>query len=1068
MGPDDIRTIFRLWETTTGSEDLARQLVSAGTADAAQGGAPTPEHIALLLGACDRHGIPHDSVTEHVAGFTSALLDALRPLDTAPPPPKPQPTGGAAPAGTSPGEVEQPTPDLVSRLADPARCPECAAPVPELYRLQSHYICRECRRWQLHTGVITLPVAGPPGTRPEYVRLTAPYWQALGAPPATAGHRTGSPAGLQAVSEPPSALPAAVLVREVRGLFAFDLHTIFRCAVELGAAVNDQADGATSPEAQIAGERLRRVLNPRQAEFPCNWDWDNFQHYRENGRPSPYTDEPRPGWAQELDLANASPGARQAMLTLGLALADLRGESEWHDRGRELLAAATWHLWDGMEPIDRNVVRDLLPETHRLWGWPVKPATEPAAFDGPMATLSDARVLTPAWRTSTATALDVTLNAMMQTGNSIVDGFRLANGGYFPVYSFDCRPTTAALPSICPKADPKLPVELRAEGDMLADLEARYREMQLIGGDQSIHWVGRQHSPGSICTCELTNLPSTPRPAEWRTLRQLRHAIIALFFRVERWRGQQIPPERLEEIDRAGERVAGLTQALDLELPRFPQLSPAQGFRLRGPASVPVNILDDGITLVATDREVRLWESEWRAIRVAVDARLAEIDARMMSCDPSASLQVDTRQVPLEAPAMTPSPLREAFEAVAQALFQSAELRRCPPTGRLAFEQQARTLSDAYRTARERYALAELYLRAVADDNGRCAFQDALSAVCRVNDAAGHVMLNIVPFHRATAHLLDVPAFDLAELLRAMRRQTSRAALQLLSATTENNAGRSTRAAPSPGDPANATSAKGRHEELPARRELNVSPVIDQLRDALNDLLTAATAAWQLEPPATDPRAMAADALERIRRTAVAGALEFPGRDSDAWLLDLRQSAERLCRLIDTGEAHREQCTLRLGSNVGRVVTSGRDDLHAVAAALGEQYAELEALRGFCAGRQPDGLPADPKLPTRDGAGSYKNDVPHADGPEGGRWVWWNNKRHEVPQGNVYRMIAYMWVRDSATFDDLVGPVFDDPVEPQTIRSCANKVKNALLPTGVPWRLKTDAVSRFITKKAAR
>jgi hypothetical protein len=422
----------------------------------------------------------------------------------------------------------------------------------------------------------------------------------------------------------------------------------------------------------------------------------------------------------------------------------------------------------------------------------------------------------------------------------------------------------------------------------------------------------------------------------------------------------------------------------------------------------------------------------------------------------------------MEAPANTPAPLREAFDGMARALFQAAEIRRCPPTARLGFEQQAHSLSDAYRTARERYATAELYLQAVADDDGRSAFQDALSAVCRVNDAAGHVTLNIVPFHRATAHILAVPAFDLAELLRAMRRQTSRAALQLLSVTIGNNAGRLTRAAPSPGDPANATSAKGRHEELPARRELNVSTVIDQLRDALNDLLTAATAAWKLEPPATDPRAMAAEALERIRRTAVAGALEFPGRDGNAWLLDLRQSAERLCRLIDTGEAHREQCTLRLGNTVGRIVTSDRDDLHAVAAALGEQYAELEALRGFCAGQLPSGLPADPNLPTPVEAGRYENDVPHADGPEGGRWVWWNNKRHDVPEGNVYRMIAYMWGRDSATFDDLVGPVFDDPVEPQTIRSCANKVKNALLLTGVPWRLKTDAVNRFITKKAAR
>jgi hypothetical protein len=86
-----------------------------------------------------------------------------------------------------------------------------------------------------------------------------------------------------------------------------------------------------------------------------------------------------------------------------------------------------------------------------------------------------------------------------------------------------------------------------------------------------------------------------------------------------------------------------------------------------------------------------------------------------------ATLQVDAREVPMEAPAGTPSPLREAFDAVAEALFQAAEMRRCPPNGRPLFEDQARALSDARKTARERYGEAELLLQAVTDDNGRCA-----------------------------------------------------------------------------------------------------------------------------------------------------------------------------------------------------------------------------------------------------------------------------------------------------------------------------------------------------------
>jgi len=228
---------------------------------------------------------------------------------------------------------------------------------------------------------------------PEYIQFHSPFWQAFDAPPVIAGDRVGALPGLQAMSEPPAALSVAIQAHEVRDLFGFNLQTIFRCAVELGAALNDQANGATSPEAQVAGERLVRVLNPRQAQFPNNWDWDNFKFQRENGLPSRYAEEPRPGWTQELDLADASPAARQALLTLGLALADLRGDPEWHDRGLDLLSAATWNLWDGMARIDRNAVRDLLSETHRLWAWPATPASEPGPFDGPNATLSDPRVL---------------------------------------------------------------------------------------------------------------------------------------------------------------------------------------------------------------------------------------------------------------------------------------------------------------------------------------------------------------------------------------------------------------------------------------------------------------------------------------------------------------------------------------------------------------------------------------------------------------------------------------------------------------------------------------------------
>jgi hypothetical protein len=91
----------------------------------------------------------------------------------------------------------------------------------------------------------------------------------------------------------------------------------------------------------------------------------------------------------------------------------------------------------------------------------------------------------------------------------------------------------------------------------------------------------------------------------------------------------------------------------------------------------------------------------------------------------------------------------------------------------------------------------------------------------------------------------------------------------------------------------------------------------------------------------------------------------------------------------------------------------------------------------------------------------------HADGPEGGCWIWWQNKRHDVPKGNVYKLLAFMWDRDSASYEALIGPVFDDDVVPQTTRSLANKAGKALKRIGVPWRFSTDSTTRYISRKPA-
>src|SRR5262249_27442287 len=69
--------------------------------------------------------------------------------------------------------------------------------------------------------------------------------------------------------------------------------------------------------------------------------------------------------------------------------------------------------------------------------------------------------------------------------------------------------------------------------------------------------------------------------------------------------------------------------------------------------------------------------------------------------------------------------------------------------------------------------------------------------------------------------------------------------------------------------------------------------------------------------------------------------------------------------------------------------------------------------------------PAGPTLPRA----KTDAELTHPDGPEGGRWLWWKGKRHDIPAGVAYRMIEFMWNRDSASYDELVGKVFDDPVE---------------------------------------
>jgi hypothetical protein len=652
-------------------------------------------------------------------------------------------------------------------------------PDREMYRRLRDMVCsarklgpKEAEQLPLDEVVVFLP-QGPSAGAEDTQQAAPTLTSAEPGPECEEGHRLAPEDGPN-----PSAAPGG-------GLLHFDLPTIFRCAVELGAAVQDQADGAESREAWTAGDRLLRVLNPRDATFPTNFAWDEFQAIRECGIRWPGEEEPRPGWKQELDLTDAPPAARQALLTIGLALADLRGDLQWHQRGRELLSAGAWNLWEGMGPENRAEARHLLPEAHRIWGWPADAAGEPGPFAGPRATLEEARILNPYWRTGTSADLDP-IHRKMRESNYRIDDIEYANRKRFAVYRLDCRPSNAALPTVCPKAMPKPPVELRSDGYLPAEIEARYRSLGLIGEGPGLHWVGRERSHETTCTCDLTAPCAVARPAEWDNLRQLRQAIVALIGFVQARYERCLRPQELHQLDHLSERVNGLTRAVGMELPDFPVPQGEEALLSYGPASVPVRVTDGGY--IPSPRAGRLWELEWRAVRLAVEARLVALDPNPLPCQAPTTLQVDIREVPMMAPTGTPSPLREAYEAVAEVLSQAAEMRRSPPRGWPMFEELARELSAALATARERYNLAEVSLRAATDDDGRCAHQEALSAASRINDACGHVMLsriggNSLSPYQAVAHVQAAPAFNLDDLLRAMRRQTSKAAVHLQALT---------------------------------------------------------------------------------------------------------------------------------------------------------------------------------------------------------------------------------------------------------------------------------------------
>src|SRR5262249_31148173 len=97
-------------------------------------------------------------------------------------------------------------------------------------------------------------------------------------------------------------------------------------------------------------------------------------------------------------------------------------------------------------------------------------------------------------------------------------------------------------------------------------------------------------------------------------------------------------------------------------------------------------------------------------------------------------LEVDSREHPLTAPAGTPVFLKDAFEAVARALFHAARMLLEPPECPIQLAREARQLVDASRKALEYYSRAERPLQAAANEAVGCAHQNAINAIARVVD----------------------------------------------------------------------------------------------------------------------------------------------------------------------------------------------------------------------------------------------------------------------------------------------------------------------------------------------
>ena len=91
-------------------------------------------------------------------------------------------------------------------------------------------------------------------------------------------------------------------------------------------------------------------------------------------------------------------------------------------------------------------------------------------------------------------------------------------------------------------------------------------------------------------------------------------------------------------------------------------------------------------------------------------------------------------------------------------------------------------------------------------------------------------------------------------------------------------------------------------------------------------------------------------------------------------------------------------------------------------------------------------------------------DAKVGEGPNGGRFVWWNGVKHEVPASVVYRLIEFMWKRGFGYYGDMMaGSVWDSAVGPQTVRARVSAANKVLAKIGISCKLSANSTSQAVT-----